>query len=66
MGNDEIEIEILPDGTLKITTDKISQANHRNADELMEFLAQKMGGPAEKQKKMPAIGRLRQAHQIKR
>ena len=56
MGEDKFEIEILGDGSLKILTDEISPANHRNADDLMKFLQQKMGGPTEISKKKD-IGR---------
>ncbi len=42
--DDTIQIEILPDGTIKCTTDKISAANHLSADKFMDFLARLMGG----------------------
>jgi len=45
MAQDSIKIEILDDGTIKITTDPISSANHKNADQLMEFFAKMTGGP---------------------
>jgi len=41
---DIIDIEILPDGSIKVTTDKISAGNHRNADELVKLMASLMGG----------------------
>jgi hypothetical protein len=41
---DKIEVEILADGTIKITTDPISPANHRSADELLEFISNLTGG----------------------
>lgn len=41
---DTLHIEILADGTAKITTSKVSGANHKNADELLKFFAQMLGG----------------------
>ena len=37
---DELSIEILPDGTIKIETDKISGPNHVNAERFLDALAQ--------------------------
>ena len=45
---DIINIEVLDDGTLKVTTDQISGANHRNADELLKLVDQLMGGETQK------------------
>ena len=47
---DQIEIEILEDGTLKVVTPSIGAANHRNADELMSILAEYMGGDVQEEK----------------
>ncbi len=44
MGLDNIEIEILPTGDLKVTTEKVSGPNHMNAESLLKFLSEKMGG----------------------
>ena len=41
---DKIKVEILPDASLKITTDKISPANHGGAEALIRELVKKMGG----------------------
>lgn len=41
---DSIKIEILADGTIKVETDKVSGANHVNAEAFMKFLADKSGG----------------------
>ena len=41
---DKIEIEILPDGTLKMTTDKISAPNHGNFEALIREINAMMGG----------------------
>ena len=40
---DELKITILPDGRLKVETDKVSETNHVAADSLMKFLASKFG-----------------------
>ena len=45
---DTINVEILEDGTLSITTDKISEQNHMSADELIRDLEKVMGGKVEK------------------
>ena len=43
--NDAIKWEILEDGTVSIETDQISEQNHLSADELLESLADMLGGP---------------------
>ena len=44
MKHDEIEIEILEDGTIKTTTDKVSMPNHASAEEFLRLLAELAGG----------------------
>lgn len=44
MKEDIIDIEILPDGTIKATTPKISAANHQSADQFMVELGRLAGG----------------------
>ncbi len=44
MANDVLKIEILDDGTIKVTTDEISAANHASADKFVTFLARLAGG----------------------
>lgn len=44
MPKDTIEIEIMDDGSFKILTSQISMANHRDADELLDYLTQLAGG----------------------
>ncbi len=51
MAQDQMTIEILPDGRVKITTDQVSPANHLNADEMLKFLARNLGGGVEVQKR---------------
>jgi hypothetical protein len=45
---DKINIEILEDGQLKITTDSISAVNHCSADELLKMINDLMGGASTK------------------
>jgi hypothetical protein len=47
---DKINIEILEDGQLKITTEGISSVNHCSADELLKMLSDLMGGTSIKTK----------------
>ena len=44
MSDKPIEIEILPDGSVKIFTPGISAANHRAADDLIDGLLEALGG----------------------
>ncbi len=44
MKEDIIDIEILPDGTIKATTPKISAGNHQSADQFMVNLGRLAGG----------------------
>jgi hypothetical protein len=41
---DNIQFEILADGTVSITTDQISGPNHYSADELLKQLGELLGG----------------------
>ena len=41
---DTIAIEILDDGTIKVTTDPISGPNHLNAEQFLRLLAELAGG----------------------
>lgn len=43
MKEDIIEIEILPDGTIKSTTDPISPANHSGAEALFRLIDELTG-----------------------
>lgn len=62
--NDIINIEILEDGRIKITTDKIGQANHTCADNLLEEIARLMGGEVIRAKR--SMAHTHQAHQQQR
>ena len=41
---DEIKISVLPDGTIKIETDKVSAANHTNAEGFIREIFRLAGG----------------------
>lgn len=41
---DQIQWEILEDGTISITTEQISGPNHHSADELLTQLGELLGG----------------------
>ncbi len=44
MPDDTLKIEILDDGTIKVTSDVVSAANHASADKFVTFLARLAGG----------------------
>lgn len=44
MPNDKLTLEILPDGTIKTTSDSISGANHDNAENFLRNIVQLAGG----------------------
>jgi len=48
---DAIKYEILEDGTITIETDKVSGKNHQSADEMLEQLAELIGGEVKIKKK---------------
>jgi hypothetical protein len=49
----ELHIEILADGKISVTTDKIPGAHHVSADELLDFITVKAGGIRETVKRRP-------------
>lgn len=51
---DEITYEILPDGTIKWSTSKISAANHSSADEFLKEVERLAGGSTTKTKRQSA------------
>jgi hypothetical protein len=51
MNQDDIKIEILDNGDIKITTDPISGPNHMAAENLLKFLSQAAGGTTEQQRR---------------
>jgi len=48
---DKLEIEVLADGTLKISTDKVSMPNHANAEALLREIISGMGGKVDRKRK---------------
>lgn len=47
MTTDKFKVEILADGTFKVTTDKVSSANHVNAENLLREMFKLAGGPCD-------------------
>lgn len=47
MNTDDIQIEILPDGRIKVTTGAIGATNHTTADRLLRDIVQLAGGEVE-------------------
>ena len=48
---DAFNIEILPDGTIKSETDKVSGPNHQTAESFLKTLATLAGGRVERTRK---------------
>lgn len=48
---DIITIEILPDGTVKTTTDPISPANHQSAEAFLAGVTQLTGGDVQRKRR---------------
>lgn len=48
---DTMTIEVLPDGTLKVETGKVSGPNHLNAEQFINEMAKQAGGPVTRTKK---------------
>jgi hypothetical protein len=51
---DELRIEILPDGTIKVETDEVSQANHASAEAFLRLINQMCGGEQSRKRKAHA------------
>jgi len=51
MQQDKFEIEFDEDGSIKVTTDEVSQVNHRNAEDFLAFLARATGGTVTRTKR---------------
>jgi hypothetical protein len=51
MAKDKIAFEVLEDGTISITTDKISVQRHVSADQLLKGVKELAGGKWETQKR---------------
>lgn len=48
---DIIEIEVLEDGTIKTSTNKVSMPNHANAEAFLRDIAKMAGGTVERKRK---------------
>lgn len=48
---DNIQIEVLEDGTIKMSTDKVSMPNHANAEQFLREIARLAGGTSERKAK---------------
>jgi len=48
---DKMIFEILEDGTVKVNTDKISDKNHANADDVLELLEDILGSTRKTEQK---------------
>lgn len=62
---DIINVEILPDGSLKIETDKVSMPNHAGAEALLRDMTTAMGGEAVRKRKVSvnkAVGHTHDGH----
>lgn len=51
MAKDELQIEILEDGTIKTTTDHFSAAHHGSAEEFLAEVTRQAGGAMQRQKR---------------
>lgn len=49
--SDDIQIEILEDGTIKSSTDPISGANHANAEQFLKLMGTLAGGETKRERK---------------
>lgn len=54
--SDTIQIEVLPDGTIKTSTDKVSMPNHANAEAFLRDMAKLAGGPVQRKSKPHSHG----------
>jgi hypothetical protein len=48
---DKLEVEILDDGTLKITSGKVSMQNHMNAEAFLRDMGRMCGGKVERKQR---------------
>lgn len=62
---DKFEIVIEDDGSIKVTTDAVSQTNHRNAEDFLAFLARTTGGVVTRTKRRPEHSHQHQHQTVK-
>jgi hypothetical protein len=60
---DTIAIEILPDGTVKLSTDKVSMPNHGSAEALLRDVARLCGGKVDSKRKHGHAGHHHHEHE---
>lgn len=53
---DSMTIEILPDGTIKVDSGRISQQNHMTAEAFLRFMATATGGRQDRKHKHGVLG----------
>jgi len=53
---DILEVEVLEDGTLKVTSGKVSMPNHAGAEAFLRDLARGCGGKTERHHKAGVVG----------
>ena len=53
---DTLDVEILEDGTIRVTSDQVSVGNHRSADQLLQMIEQLMGGETKSDGKIGRAG----------
>jgi hypothetical protein len=61
MNVDSMKVTILDDGTIKVETDRISQANHLTAEAFMRNLAAAAGGAQTRRHKHGVLGEAQHA-----
>jgi hypothetical protein len=63
--DDQIEVEILEDGTIKIQMDKISPPNHMNAEQVLRNIQELTGGKATRKHKQGKEQKVQHGQHIK-
>lgn len=58
---DILNIEVLPDGTLKVTSDAVSMQNHMAAEAFLRESSRLMGGESKRVRRVDVHGNLRHA-----
>ena len=48
---DKMTVEILADGTMKVTTDAVSMANHLSAEKFLKFASDLLGGKVKNERR---------------
>ena len=52
---DVMRVEILEDGSVKVTTSEVSAANHTSAERLLDVMQDGLGGETLKRKVVPSL-----------